>query len=161
MATTVAEFLGKDHDRLHILLVEYQRERTTDRAKAVTTFREFRDGLERHILWEEGLLFTQFEMKTGMYEAGPTIVMRREHTEIQSLLAAIQEALETGTSAIEPLEARLQAVLTAHNEKEEAILYPWIDRALHGRELARIVEQMQTQAARPAECQHGFSAPVR
>lgn len=149
MGTTVAEFLGKDHDRLHALLHEYRRSRTTDPARATTALWEFRCGLERHILWEEGLLFPRFEMATGMHGAGPTIVMRREHAQIQALLSAIQQALGTDPSAVEPLEAQLQEILDAHNEKEEAILYPWVDRAVPAIDCAHIVGQMQTQALPP------------
>jgi len=130
MTFSVADFMSHDHDRLDALFEEFRRTKTQDLGRARRLFDEFRSGLERHILWEEDVLFPAFEARTGMHEAGPTAVMRMEHRQIQALLAEMAQALEAGRTDTDALEQDLLQVLGVHNSKEEGILYPWIDREL-------------------------------
>lgn len=76
-----------------------------------------------------------------MKDAGPTAVMRMEHGQIQQLLEAIGEAIgkrDPGAS----IQALVE-VLTAHNQKEENVLYPWLDRALSAQETADLLQRMK------------------
>ena len=77
--------MEKDHDRLDDLFNKYKDLKNSDPNKAEEMFSEFKSGLEKHILWEEDILFPLFEKKTGMYEGGPTAVMRLEHKNIKSI----------------------------------------------------------------------------
>ena len=45
--------------------------------------------MQRHIVWEEDLLFPLWEKKTGRSEEGPTVVMRGEHRQIEQQFTAI------------------------------------------------------------------------
>lgn len=143
---TIAQFLGSDHDRLHAQFHEYQALKTTDRAKAVQCFSDFRRGLARHILWEEGLLFTRFEAKMGMPEAGPTVVMRAEHRRIEALMGQVEELLQQ-QKPTEAVETELFTLLDAHNMKEEKILYPWIDHALNDLDRNALIDHMRSTPA--------------
>ncbi|MEY4704226.1 MAG: hypothetical protein RL042_422, partial [Nitrospirota bacterium] len=69
---TISAFFGQDHDRLDELLKAFQQLKRLDFAKAKEAFKEFKFGLQRHIVWEEDLLFPIWEEKTGMAEGGPT-----------------------------------------------------------------------------------------
>src|SRR5579884_3385315 len=60
-----------DHDRLDELLETYRRLKRVDFDQAKQAFREFKFGLQRHIIWEETVLFPLFEEKTGMRDRGP------------------------------------------------------------------------------------------
>ena len=73
---TISEFYEQDHDRLDELFKTFQKLKRSDFAKAKEAFKEFKFGLQRHIVWEEGVLFPLWEEKTGMSEGGPTFVMR-------------------------------------------------------------------------------------
>ena len=73
---TIREFYEQDHDRLDELFKTFQQLKRSDFAKAKEAFKEFKFGLQRHIVWEEDLLFPLWEEKTGMSEGGPTFVMR-------------------------------------------------------------------------------------
>lgn len=130
MGFSVADFMSHDHDRLDALFEEFRRTKTQDPAQARRLWDEFRSGLERHIAWEEDVLFPAFEARTGMHETGPTVVMRMEHRQIRALLDEIAQALEAGRTDTDALEQDLLQVLGVHNSKEEGILYPWIDREL-------------------------------
>lgn len=123
---TIFEFMSHDHDRLDAILAEFLR--TADADKALGLFAQFDTGLRMHIDWEEQLLFPPFEDQTGMRDSGPTAVMRMEHQQIKQQLQAIRAAI--GQSTLGDAVQALLAVLTAHNHKEESILYPWLDQAL-------------------------------
>ena len=74
MTTTqsVRTDFAADHDRLDGLFAEYRTLKRTDPARAKECFKEFKFGLQRHIIWEEQILFPRFEFITGMPEGSPT-----------------------------------------------------------------------------------------
>ncbi len=81
---TISHYYAADHDRLDELFGRFQSSKQSDRTVARHLFAEFKAGLERHIAWEEDLLFPLFEAHTGMHAAGPTAVMRDEHRQINT-----------------------------------------------------------------------------
>ena len=87
----VTEALAWDHDRLDALLSRIFDERAAGRLEdARRLWPEFERGLERHIRFEEELLFPVFEEKAGLSpNQGPTAVMRAEHRQIEMLLEGI------------------------------------------------------------------------
>jgi len=74
----ITKFMGQDHDRLDELFREFQTLKGSDFAKAKHAFSEFKRGLQRHIVWEEEILFPLFEHQTDIQDRGPTAVMRME-----------------------------------------------------------------------------------
>lgn len=126
----VLEFMGNDHDRLDKIFEEFRNMKNTGIKKAKQMFHDFKVGLQRHIVWEEEVLFPIFENETGMHDAGPTAVMRTEHRKIKDFLERIHNKIVAGDNKTESLEHGLIEVLTEHNNKEENILYPWIDNSV-------------------------------
>ena len=124
----VLEFMGKDHDRLDGIFKDFRSEIKKDISKAKQLFHDFKTGLQKHVVWEEEILFPIFENKTGMFDEGPTVVMRMEHCQIKDFLEKIHERIIKGNCDVESLQNSLIEVLTEHNNKEESILYPWIDK---------------------------------
>jgi regulator of cell morphogenesis and NO signaling len=143
MATTVTEFMGQDHDRLDEIFKGFQHIKTSDTAKAKGLFVEFLTGLQRHIVWEEEMLFPLFENATGMRDHGPTAVMRMEHRQIKDFLKSIHDKIAAGDTTTDESERGLLEVLTAHNQKEENILYPWIDNSVGEEEREAVFTQMK------------------
>lgn len=125
-AKTILDFMGEDHDRLDGIFKEFSNAENFARDKAKSLFHNFKIGLQRHIVWEEEILFPLFEDKTGTRESGPTAVMRMEHREIKDFLEKIHDNLNNN-ALTDDLRDGLISVLTGHNDKEEGILYPWID----------------------------------
>jgi iron-sulfur cluster repair protein YtfE (RIC family) len=130
----VQSSFGDDHDRLDQLLATYRQLKRVDFDRAKPTFKQFKAGLQQHILREERILFPLFEDKTGMHDHGPTVVMRAEHREIARRLQAIDDKVRSRDVESDPEEDALVEILAAHNRKEENILYPAIDRLLNDEE---------------------------
>jgi hemerythrin-like domain-containing protein len=82
-----------------------------------------------------------FEDRTGM-TAGPTVVMRSEHAQMNELLDALSQAMAArDADAYLGYAETLLMLIRQHNIKEEQILYPMIDRIAVGDEnelLARL-----------------------
>jgi iron-sulfur cluster repair protein YtfE (RIC family) len=131
-----------DHDRLDDCLHQFQLLKRSDFAGAREHFKAFKFGLQRHIIWEEQILFPRFEAKTGMHGCGPTEVMRQEHRRIGALMEAIHEKVKRGDPESDVEERDLIDVLSAHNLKEETILYPALDRLLTDAEKTEAFEAM-------------------
>ncbi|OQC67741.1 MAG: iron-sulfur cluster repair di-iron protein [Verrucomicrobia bacterium ADurb.Bin006] len=144
---SIQQYYGDDHDRLDGLFREYQSGKAADPVGAIRAFEEFKAGLERHIVWEEEILFPAFESKTGRVD-GPTAVMRSEHRQIRGFLAAIAEKLARNDVRTEHEEAGLLSVLGPHNQKEESILYPMIDRLTPAEERAEVFAAMAAYAGK-------------
>lgn len=139
---TISDHCGHDPERLDGLFQRFQTLKTTDRSEVIRSFQEFYAGLERHIVWEEEILFPAFKTKTGM-TSGPTQVMRWEHAQIRDFLKIIAGKLATATDDSANDEAGLLSVLGPHNQKEENILYPMIDQATDGAERTQIFAEME------------------
>ena len=133
----------QDHDRLDGLFESFQQQKRQDFAKAKKAFAEFKAGLQRHILWEEELLFPRWEENSGMAEGGPTQIMRSEHRLIRDCMEAIQSELERETPDRDGDEQRLLELLKPHNMKEERILYPSMDQVIREEERAAIYQAMK------------------
>lgn len=140
---SITAYYEKDHDRLDQLFQKFQASKRSDFPKAKDLFREFKTGLQRHIVWEEEILFPSFEAKTGMKGTGPTEVMRQEHREIKALLEGIHHKVQEGDPESDPEEAALLDVLGAHNRKEERVLYPTIDELLSEQEHREVFKKME------------------
>ena len=141
---TITAFYEEDHDRLDELLKTFQASKRSDFSKAKEAFREFKVGLQRHIVWEEELLFPMWEEKTGMIEDGPTPVMRFEHSRIKQLLDAIHQKVEGQNLETDQEEQALLNLLSSHNRKEERALYPAIDNVTGGDERAAVFSNMNS-----------------
>jgi len=135
--------MGKDHDRLEEIFRGFRNAKVADLEKGRALFAEFKEGLERHIFWEEEILFPLFESRTGMRDVGPTAVMRTEHQTIKEILRKIDDSLAARNVRTEELEKELLEVLGAHNDKEEHILYPWIDNTVTEGDRKNAFEKMK------------------
>ena len=140
---TIANYFQEDHERLDALFNAFQRLKRSDSAKAKESFKEFKFGLQRHIVWEEDLLFPLWEQQTGMSEGGPTAVMRAEHRQIGQHLEAIHKKVQEHDPDSDEDERRLLGALSAHNQKEERVLYPSIDSVLSDQDRLSVFNDMK------------------
>ena len=140
---TITEFFEQDHDRLDELFKTFQQLKRSDFAKAKDAFKGFKVGLQRHIVWEEDLLFPIWEEKTGMSESGPTPVMRNEHRQIGQQLEAIHQKVADQNPDSDQEELALLDLLGSHNRKEERALYPAIDKVTSPEERDTIFRSMK------------------
>ena len=125
---TITAFYEQDHDRLDELFKTFHKLKRSDFPKAKKAFKEFKFGLQRHIVWEEEILFPLWGKETGITEGGATSVMRTEHRQIEQQLEAIHRKVSEQNPDSDQEEQALLALLGSHNMKEERVLYPGIDR---------------------------------
>lgn len=140
---TITAVYEEDHNRLDKLFATFQKTKRSDFPKAKDAFREFKIGLQRHIVWEEDLLFPLWEEKTGMSEGGPTFVMRNEHRQIGQLLETIHDKVMQQNPDSDQEEQLLLSVLGSHNMKEERVLYPSIDNVTSAEEREKVFRDME------------------
>jgi iron-sulfur cluster repair protein YtfE (RIC family) len=139
----ISEYFEADHDRLDDLFRLFQQHKQTDYFRARECFEMFKYGLQRHIVWEETILFPLFEKNTGLSGGGPTFVMKSEHKQIKHLLQAIYEKLQLHDVETDDQERSLLKLLSMHNEKEESILYPAIDGVASSSDVDSVFEAMR------------------
>jgi iron-sulfur cluster repair protein YtfE (RIC family) len=133
----------EDHDRLDALFTAFQAQKRNDFPKAKEAFVAFKFGLQRHIVWEEEILFPKWEENSGMAEGGPTQVMRTEHRLIGDCLEAIHRKVVGQNPDSDRDELRLLELLKSHNMKEERILYPSMDQVISDEERRAIYQAMK------------------
>ena len=78
-----------------------------------------------------------------MKNVGPTFVMREEHREIGKHLEAIHQKVQAADPNSDEDERKLLTVLGSHNEKEENILYPAIDRLATDADIKSVFQLMK------------------
>ncbi len=139
----IREAFTVDHDRLEGLFESYRKAKRRDFNQAREFFKEFKFGLQRHIVWEEQILFPLFEKKTGMFGHGPTEVMRQEHRLIGVYLEAVHEKVRNRDPNSDNEDYALLSALAIHDQKEENILYPTLDRLLSQDEKAEAFAAME------------------
>ncbi|MBI2996583.1 MAG: hemerythrin domain-containing protein [Candidatus Melainabacteria bacterium] len=159
MVESIAEYFSRDHGRLDNLFKGFLNFKKSDFSQAKELFKEFKTSLQRHIVWEEDLLFPAFEKKTGMTNAGPTAVMRSEHIEIGGFLEQIHEKIKENNLNSDSEERNLLSALSHHNLKEEKILYPSIDGLLKESERKEIFEAMKNIPKERYKCCCQISNP--
>ena len=92
------------------------------RLEALLAF--LRDEVEEHLGLEEDALFPLLARRPQL-EAGPLAVMAAEHEELRALVAELEAALRTDRSAESAaVAAAIAALLRAHIDKEDHVLFP-------------------------------------
>ncbi len=131
---TISSMFDEDHERLDALFKSFQTLKRTDFLKAKRAFLEFQAGLQRHVAWEEEVMFPLWEKKSGMTGGGPTIVMRNEHREIGDCLESLARKIQAQNPETDREEETLLDLLDRHNMSEEEVLYPEMDHLISAEE---------------------------
>ncbi len=155
---TVAAALEAEHREIDRGLSEFERQLVSGRWNAAP-LHDAAVALRRHIYIEEEFLFPALR-QLGLF--GPVAVMLREHGEIWRALDAVERAadVEADASGARLRCAQLADVLAAHNEKEEAILYPMADSKIEGAERSRLDELITSGTLPPGWiCEHARVGP--
>lgn len=146
-AQTLAEALEAEHRRIDAGIETFLAGPTAGtsadagRAEAEPLL-EALSALRRHIFLEEEFLFGPLR-DAGL--VAPIFVMLREHGEIWDTMDALTAQVEVDPSAdaVAATCRTLLEQLDRHNFKEEPIIYPEVDAAMHGAAGARLREWLQ------------------
>lgn len=140
MSNPITQFFEADHQRLDKILSAFQQSDMTS-PEAFELFSDFKQGLLKHIDWEESFLFPAVEEAAGFApNAGPTHVMRMEHFQIKECLDLIENKLNNQQDS-SLVQARLLDILAEHNMKEERVLYPMSDQSIDHCIATQIIEK--------------------
>ncbi len=124
-----SQLLSGDHRELDQRFEEFQATPVSNWDERRERFDGFANELHRHIVVEERLLFPAF----GEGDTSRRLLvelMLDEHRRIEEVLQRIRHRLDSGPRPTEELESELVNVLWAHNTREEASVYPWLDAHL-------------------------------
>ena len=125
----IYEFMSGDHRRMDALLAEARALcGSGDAQGAASKFKSFRDGLLRHIGWEEDILFGMVYEELKDRDVLIIDELKLQHARIREDLESVGAA--PCDKASEPRIADLVAVLDAHDRMEEEEFYPWLDESL-------------------------------
>jgi hemerythrin-like domain-containing protein len=143
MSETISSYLTQDHRACDEEFANMENAvASEDWANATELFNKFSSDLEHHFNMEEQVMFPTFEQKTGMM-GGPTQVMRMEHEQMRSVVAQLQNALDSkDKNNFFGVSESLMMLMQQHNMKEEQMLYAMADAHLGG-DSATVIEQMK------------------
>ena len=154
LATNISAFFEQDHVEIDQLVVSLMRDMRAASEKPgaavgglVERLEEIDRRLERHIIWEEEILFPAVEELEPHLREGPGDVMRAEHAEIRDYKQRSLTHLRDGeiALAIRELDAAVD-VLIDHNEKEEQIYYPTADQLFEGEAARSLLDRVRATA---------------
>ena len=143
----VTDFFRHDHDRLEQLFEEFCEARATGSQPAGDCFRQLQRAMERHLDWEDRLMFPLYESRAGPAGQLPIAAMRAEHEELHKLLATLQRLLAGPDSAVEPILPQLRCGMEMHHAREEAIVYGLIDDDLNDADRAQLFARLDAWPA--------------
>ena len=141
-ATSLTDFFTHDHRACDAAWTELENTSPDDEQLLQQRWQRFSLLMERHMDWEERVLFPAFERKTGM-NGGPTQVMRAEHEQMRALLRQM-----AGRAAVGELDELLDQgdtllmLIQQHNIKEESVLYPMAEGVL-AEQWSALAQQMR------------------
>ena len=148
---TIAEALGRDHERLAALLTRIvEAARGPDRAAARPAFARFDLGWTRHVRVEEDLLFPAYDYRARLRYGPLTQVLRDQHGlcarvvgRMRDALAATRNGDPAVAEALIHLVSDLRLTLDAHHEKEETSFLPACDEILAPEKRFQILTEMK------------------
>ncbi|GJL81840.1 MAG: hypothetical protein DHS20C01_14740 [marine bacterium B5-7] len=128
---TIKDKMTDDHRHCDEMFAEAEDLVTRDDwTNAIKRFDEFAKAMDHHFNMEEEVLFPQFEQATGI-TAGPTEVMRSEHSQMRLLIEAMDDAVHRSDSDEYLGQSEtLLIIMQQHNTKEEGMLYPMVDESI-------------------------------
>lgn len=141
---TLGDFFERDHARLDALWAEFVSRRIEDPCGARHVFEDFRAGLERHMKWEDELLFAKFAQRADDRGRLLADLLVWEHEGLRRWLDRL--ASDRGGAG---LDADLECIafagtLAGHNRREETLVYPKVDGLLGAPVAARVMMAMAT-----------------
>jgi len=141
--SNIKEYLSADHASCDELFAKMEDAVADSIETSRDAYETFADSTERHFQMEERVMFPEFEEKTGMV-AGPTEMMRQEHSQIRNLIKEMAVAIETkNKDKFFGNSETLMILMQQHNMKEEQMLYTMAQQHLSA-ESDRIVDMMDS-----------------
>ncbi|MDE1833302.1 MAG: hemerythrin domain-containing protein [Candidatus Micrarchaeota archaeon] len=134
---SISRFMSDDHSRLDYIFEEFRRSKKAGLASQL--FLAFKMGMERHIRWEEEILFPLARRKLGK-DTAMLDELILQHKRIRGSIRDISGRLDSRDAG---LENDLEQLLAGHDKMEEEGMYPWIDDSIDEREKGEVLSRMK------------------
>ncbi len=154
----ICSFFFEDHRRIDAMFSRLRRDLSESRGspepdagRLAESFHVLDERLERHIRWEEEVLFPAVEGKAPGLARGPGRVMRLEHTEIRSYMRKLRECFAAPVhddgvrQCVRDTFMAVESLLCEHNEAEETMYYPLCDHLFSSEEAALVLDRIHEQ----------------
>jgi iron-sulfur cluster repair protein YtfE (RIC family) len=140
---TVAGVFRRDHEEVRRLSagLDPLSPGAAERAEA------FARRLERHMAWEEEILYPALTRAAPARAGAEFARLRAEHSRHRGLLAALLRLLREGGDGAQALADEMRAELERHAEEEERLVYSEGDRILSPAAAGRILAVVDVSAA--------------
>jgi len=147
MSTTL-DNLGRDHQHVLARLAAVELALGDEGGPPIAEFASFLEReVRHHFEVEEQALFPLLARHLGT-EQGPLAVMNAEHATFRELLADLVDGVHGGDDARAEARARdIIALLRAHIDKEDHVLFPMASRLLSPQEQEEVDRQAAALAA--------------
>jgi hemerythrin-like domain-containing protein len=148
--TTAIETLGQQHRKVLGRLKAVEAAALERAAELEDVYAFLQGEVREHFALEEEALFPILATHPQL-AAGLIAVMEGEHEEFRALLAELGAALRTaGAERRAVVISRLIALLRAHIDKQDHVLFPLATQVLTPQELATVEARVASRSARPA-----------
>lgn len=139
---TLGEFYQRDHARLNSLWAGFLFLRSEGADAARDAFAAFRQGLERHMSWEDDLLFEELARRIDERGKLLTDLLTWEHQGLRRWLGRLAPSPSTIGLESDLQFTAFAGTLAGHNRREERVIYPLVDRLFDLVTVARVAAGM-------------------
>src|SRR3989344_8860969 len=138
---SVKEFMSNRNENIGNILREFSSVQDKNKIKVL---RKLKKMVERQIFLDEQIIYPVYENKMEMHVIGPTSTMREEHTLIKEFLDSMDKNIQKGEyDNSSKIQEDLNKVLMLHTQREESMLYGWIDSALEIKDIKNIIKNLR------------------
>lgn len=129
--------MNLEHSRIFKFLNDFEKALEINTSKAEEAFSKFRWNLEKHFFIEEKAIFNISGSMTGD-SVSDTFELLKEHGEIIERVKNIEDELSEGNI---PSVATLKMAIHKHNNFEDNVFYPELEKRLNEEQKAEMFER--------------------
>lgn len=126
--TKIINTYEDEHKKLFELFNNYRELRKKNPGKAKDIFEEFVLCLQRHMLWEEKMLFPIVKKQSDISQEHVMEIIKDEHRQIFKYLKDLEKKVQQDDLNIEVAEEKLLLALTRHEQFEDEVFCPIINK---------------------------------
>jgi hypothetical protein len=139
MNKSIKRAMDKDHEIIHNLFNQFEKEINKNFSKSKDTFNKLKWILQKHFFVEEKIIFSLYLSLTNE-ENNYINQLLMEHEKILWLLKNIEDDIADNKK---PAVLEIRQLLDAHSKFEDDFFYPKLDEEISEKEKSKIFERIQ------------------
>jgi len=135
--------MNSDHDAIEQLINSLDSKGDYHNLK----LHELKKRFNRHFLWEEKVLFPEYEKNAGVYGKKIFSVLKKDHQRILDLLNEnMKKQNDTNTipKKVDTLSELIE-IHRRHKKMEQDIFYSWFEKNLNEHEIDQLIEKLKNK----------------